>query len=157
VDHAVASLEALGIHGARVEHKGVTLSFHVREVPLDDREEAERAAVAVLKRHGLRATHGKAVIEGRPPLQWGKGHAVLYVLRARHGEHWTARVRAIYVGDDVTDEDAFRSLRGIGRSICVGTDRTVAAVPFDYTLPDPGAVVQLLRRLAAGAFAGPRA
>ena len=156
VDQAAVDLEALAIRGAQVEHKGVTISYHVRGVPPDDREEAERAAMVAMKHRGLRVTHGKMVVEGRPPLSWGKGHAVLYVLRARHGEHWTARLRAIYVGDDITDEDAFRSLRGIGRSICVGPNRAAAAVPFDYTLPDSTAVIQLLRRLAAGAFAEPR-
>ncbi|MGH7701361.1 MAG: bifunctional alpha,alpha-trehalose-phosphate synthase (UDP-forming)/trehalose-phosphatase [Gemmatimonadales bacterium] len=157
LERAAAALDTIGAAGAHVERKGPTVSFHVREVAPDEREAAERDAVAILKRHGLRVTRGKMVVEGRPPLEWGKGHAVLHVLRARHGEHWTARVRAIYVGDDVTDEDAFRSLHGIGRSICVGPSPSGGAVQADYTLPDPAAVVHLLRRLAAGGFAEPRA
>jgi trehalose-6-phosphatase len=58
------------------------------------------------------------------------------------------------VGDDATDEDAFRSLRGIGRSICVSRLPPPAGTAADLRLPDPDAVVQLIRWLASGAFAG---
>ncbi|HXF94907.1 MAG TPA: bifunctional alpha,alpha-trehalose-phosphate synthase (UDP-forming)/trehalose-phosphatase [Gemmatimonadales bacterium] len=157
VDAAAGEVEALELPGVRVERKGVTVSVHLREVPREQQEEVERIVAAAFRHQGLRVTRGKAVVEGRPPLDWGKGHAVLHVLRARHGEHWTARVRAIYVGDDVTDEDAFRSLAGIGRSICVGPGPAEGRTLADYHLPDPTAVVQLVRRLAAGAFAERRA
>jgi trehalose-phosphatase len=109
----------------------------------------------MLRRRRLRVVTGKLVIEGRPPVAWHKGHAVLFVLVRRHGADWPTRVRALYVGDDATDEEAFRSLRGIGRSICVGAPWD-GATQADYALPDPEAVTQLLRWLAAGAFAGTR-
>ncbi|HUX32379.1 MAG TPA: hypothetical protein VMV51_00795, partial [Gemmatimonadaceae bacterium] len=67
---------------------------------------------------------------------------------------WPSRVRALYVGDDVTDEDAFQSLRGIGRSIHVAPLTSATGTAADYRLPDPASVVQLLRWLAAGAFTG---
>ena len=63
-------------------------------------------------------------------------------------------MRALYVGDGATDEDAFRSLSGIGRSICVSPVAPAAGTAADFRLPDPDAVVQLLRWLASGAFAG---
>jgi trehalose-phosphatase len=97
----------------------------------------------------LRVSQGKRVVEGRPPIDWNKGYAVLSVLTRRHGVHWGSQVRALYFGDDVTDEDAFRSLRGIGKSVRVGPETHTAA---DFTLPDPESVVDLLRWLAAGAF-----
>jgi len=62
-------------------------------------------------------------------------------------------VSALYVGDDRTDEDAFRSLEGIGRSIRVGPSVGGASYA-DYRLPDPEAVLVLLRWFASGAFAG---
>ena len=80
---------------------------------------------------------------------------MLHVLVRRHGADWPSRVRALYVGDDVTDEDAFRSLRGIGRSICVTSTHFPTATASDLDLPDPDAVLQLLRWLAAGGFAQP--
>jgi trehalose 6-phosphate synthase/phosphatase len=136
--------------GAWLERKGATLSFHVREVPEAEQEGLEKKAASIFKRYRLRVTRGKCVVEGRPPVDWNKGKAVLFVLAHRHGADWSSRVRALYVGDDVTDEDAFRSLLGIGRSILVGTPSSQTAA--DYTLPDPDAVIDLLRWLASGAF-----
>jgi len=153
VDRATHELEQLGIPGAQVENKGATLSFHFRLVPDARRKAAIRRARSVIQRLGLQPLLGHEVIEGRPPVPWDKGHAVLYVLVQRHGADWPAHVRALYVGDDATDEDAFRSLHGMGRSICVGAAWD-GATQADFALPDPDAVSQLLRWLAAGAFAG---
>lgn len=155
VARAAQDLERLAEPGAQVEAKGATLSYHVRLVPEERREEVLKRATKTLRRRRLRVVAGKLVVEGRPPVPWHKGHAVLFVLVRRHGADWPARVRALYVGDDATDEDAFRSLRGIGRSICVGAPWD-GATQADYALPDPEAVTQLLRWLAAGAFAGTR-
>jgi trehalose 6-phosphate synthase/phosphatase len=154
LEAAADALEALAVPGARVERKGATLAYHVREVAPDERDRATRAAEGVLRRHRLRITLGMLVIEGRPPVDWHKGRAVLHVLVSRHGADWPSRVRALYIGDDLTDEDAFRSLRGIGRSIRVAAAPPATVTAADFRLPDPEAVVQLLRWLAAGAFVG---
>ncbi len=152
LEGAAGALAALGVPGTRVERKGATVAFHVREVAPADRERAVRAADAILRRHRLRVTLGKSVVEGRPPVDWHKGRAVLHVLVHRHGADWPTRVRALYLGDDLTDEDAFRSLRGIGRSIRVATAPPATVTAAEFRLPDPDAVTQLLRWLAAGAF-----
>ena len=152
LDEAATDLRALAVPGARVEHKGCTLSFHLRGVERVSADAARDRASSILRRRHLRATLGNAVVEGRPTVDWHKGHAVLYVLRQRHGADWPARTRALYIGDDMTDEDAFRSLRGIGRSIWVGPGQSEWA---DFRLPDPDAVLRLLRWLASGAFADP--
>lgn len=153
LDAAAEDLAGLGIAGAWVERKGATLTYHLREAAPAQRRDAERRAQAVLKRRQLRVVVGKCAIEGRPPVDWHKGHAVLHVLVQRHGANWPSRVRALYIGDDATDEDAFRSLRGIGRSIWVGVQAPAGGTVADYRLPDPDAVLLLLRWLAAGAFA----
>ncbi len=151
VREAAAALAALGVSGAMVEHKGATVSFHVRETPEDEQREALRRAADTLKRLGLRVTQGKMVLEGRPPIPWGKGHAVLHVLTQRYGTDWPAQVRALYLGDDTTDEDAFHSLHGIGRSIFVGS-APAGGHSADLALPDPEEVVRFIRRIAARAF-----
>ncbi|MBI4419718.1 MAG: trehalose-phosphatase [Gemmatimonadetes bacterium] len=151
LERAANELAELGIEGAWVERKGATLSYHVRAVSDDRLTDARRRALAMLRRRGLRAILGHGVVEGRPPVDWHKGQAVLHILRQRHGSDWPSRVRALFIGDDVTDEDAFRSLHGIGRSICVGPstrDDTTA----DFQVPDPTAVLNLLRWLASGGF-----
>ncbi len=154
MDRAAGRLEQLGIEGARVERKAATVSYHVRQVAPETRDEAERAAEQIYRRLHLRVTKGKMVVEGRPPLDWHKGQAVLYVLMKRHGTDWPSRVRAIYIGDDVTDEDAFESLRGIGRSIHIAPLVAGTTTAADYRLPDTPAVVQLVRWLGASGFAG---
>jgi trehalose-phosphatase len=154
LEAAADALVALGMPGARVERKGATVAYHVREVAAAEREEAARAAEGVLRRQRLRVSLGKLVVEGRPPVDWHKGRAVLHVLVSRHGADWPSRVRALYLGDDLTDEDAFRSLRGIGRSIRVASAPPATVTAADFRLPDPDAVLELLRWLAAGAFVG---
>ena len=149
---AADALTALGVPGAWVERKGATLAYHLRGVAPAERRAAERAAEKVLRRRRLRVIPGKITLEGRPPVDWHKGRAVLYVLVHRHGADWPTRVRALYLGDDTTDEDAFRSLHGIGRSIRIGPPPVTGQTHADYTLPDPDAVTQLLRWLASGDF-----
>jgi trehalose 6-phosphate synthase/phosphatase len=154
LEAAADALVALSVPGARVERKGATVAYHVREVAPAERQQAVHAAEGVLRRQRLRVTFGKLVLEGRPPVDWHKGRAVLHVLVSRHGADWPSRVRALYIGDDLTDEDAFRSLRGIGRSIRVASAPPAGVTAADFRLPDPDAVIQLLRWLAAGAFVG---
>ena len=58
------------------------------------------------------------VYEIRPKLEWDKGKAVLYLLTALglDGDD----VAPLYLGDDITDEDALRVLSGTGIGIFVG-------------------------------------
>ena len=62
-------------------------------------------------------TPGKMVFEIQPNLNWDKGKAVLYLLEALEldGED----VLPLYLGDDITDEHAFRALAGRGIGILV--------------------------------------
>ena len=152
IERASARLASMDIDGTQVEQKGATVAFHVRRVAPAQRGEAVRRALAIFRHEGLRVLVGNQVVEGRPPLDWHKGQAVLHVLRERHGTEWPSRVRALYIGDDATDEDAFRSLRGIGRSVQVGAGRDGGTVTADFLLPDPAAVLQVLRWLASGGF-----
>jgi trehalose 6-phosphate synthase/phosphatase len=149
VQAAAAELAKIDVNGVRLERKGSTLALHTRTVKIAERGKVEARAAAILRRHRLRVSQRQFVVEGRPPVDWNKGFAVLTVLARRHGVDWSARVRALYLGDDVTDEDAFSSLKGIGRSIRIGEATHTTA---DYTLPDSNAVIDLLRWLASGAF-----
>jgi trehalose 6-phosphate phosphatase len=89
------------------------------------------------------------VYEIQPKLDWDKGKAVLYLLEALDLKR--NDVIPIYLGDDVTDEDAFRALKGIGIGIFVGRasdpevgERTTAA---DYVLNTPEEVGRFLESL----------
>jgi trehalose-phosphatase len=155
LEEAARRLDALGEQGAWLEDKGLTLSWHLRPMAEEARARAARRGAAVIERLGLHATHGKEVVEARPAVRWHKGLAVLQVLGARYGDEWPARVRALCFGDDRTDEDMFRSLSGLGRSIRIGhsTEPTAAT----DLLPDPAAVARVVRWLAAGPWLGPGA
>jgi len=98
------------VPGVILENKGWTLSVHHRL--------ASRPAIAgltervhsIAKELGLKVTRGKEVLELRPPLEVNKGTAaVLWVKRLGT----SASSSVLYVGDDRTDEDAFRELRAV--------------------------------------------
>jgi trehalose 6-phosphate phosphatase len=84
-------------------------------------------------------TRGSRVLEARVRGTCNKGTAVRLIRR----EH-PAGTLFVYFGDDMTDRDAFRALRGFGVSVQVGGDEPILA---DYTLPAPDAVVETLGRI----------
>lgn len=116
LDQLHARLDPL-VPGARFEPKGVTASVHVRGTTDPDAAEAAvyAAAVAAAAPYGLRVTRGRRVVELRPPLDVDKGVAVADLIAARHLKG------ALYLGDDVTDLDAFRALRRLtAEGVCQG-------------------------------------
>jgi trehalose 6-phosphate phosphatase len=77
------------------------------------RAQAVEAAVAeVLAAEGawLKVGRGKMVLELKPNVEWDKGSSVLWLLEAL-GLKDRMDVFALYIGDDTTDEDAFRVLQ----------------------------------------------
>ncbi len=102
-----ARLAAIG--GAFLEDKGLTLSVHYRQAP--DRADEVRRVVddAAGGEAELKVTAGKMVLEVRPRVEWDKGKAVLFLLDQMRPP---AGAPVLYLGDDATDEDAFRALAG---------------------------------------------
>ena len=108
------------VDGVIVEDKQLTLSVHFRMV--EDETEAARVREVVrtcAREHtGIRLTDGKKVVEIRPDVDWHKGRAFRFLrdtLEERFG-----RGPAVFIGDDRTDEDAFRELGDTDCSIIVG-------------------------------------
>ena len=132
--------------GAWVEEKSYTLTFHFRQVRSEGRSRAAEAARRIINEFGFQARDAKMAVEARPPIGWDKGRAVLHVLRSRYGPSWSERVRVVYVGDDHTDEDAFRLLEGLAVTFRVGrADEPTAAA---HRLGRAEAVHELLDWLA---------
>ncbi|MEX2466786.1 MAG: trehalose-phosphatase [Gemmatimonadota bacterium] len=135
------------VEGAWVERKGFAVAVHFRK--LADPTEEERIEQAVdevlADEPKLRRTGGKKIIELRPDLDWDKGKAILSMLDLL--ESHESKVVPIYVGDDVTDEDGFRALKGRGIGVVVEgeDDRDSAA---DYALADPGDARRFLELVA---------
>jgi trehalose 6-phosphate phosphatase len=138
------------IPGAWVEDKGLTLSVHFRRVPAARVPEVKTRLIKHVGpdidagRVALRT--GKAVLEIRPRVQWNKGEAVRWILEQIRLERPADSRLALYLGDDDTDEDAFRILASAGVGIVVGNDRHGSAAPF--YVESPAEVEQLLTVLS---------
>ncbi|MEE9608489.1 MAG: bifunctional alpha,alpha-trehalose-phosphate synthase (UDP-forming)/trehalose-phosphatase [Myxococcota bacterium] len=150
------NLEKLAVEGGWVEAKGPTLTYHFRAVAEGRREALATDAREIINRAGYQARDAHCAVEARPPIGWDKGRAVLHILRTRYGPAWSENVRVIYVGDDQTDEDAFRFLSGLAVTFRVGSADTPTAAA--RRLPDTDAVRALIgwigRRDTAEADAG---
>jgi len=139
-------LQTAAVDGAWIEHKGPTLTYHYRAVPENLREPLIDEVREIINRAGYQARAAHCAVEARPPIGWDKGRAVLHILRARYGPAWSENVRVIYVGDDHTDEDAFRFLAGLASTFRVGSaEAPTAAARY---LPDVNAVRALIEWLA---------
>jgi len=123
--------------GSRVETKPAGVAFHYRTVAEDDRAAASAAAIDIASRSDeLRVMHGKMVVElAASPSH--KGDAVSR-LRTKTGAN-----AVVFIGDDVTDEDAFRALVSGDIGIKVGPGPTSAL----HRIDDQDAVASVLDAL----------
>jgi alpha,alpha-trehalase len=137
--------EALrGIEGVLLERKRFAIAVHFRQVAEVDVDRVEVAVDEVVERFPkLRKTYGKKIFELRPRIAWDKGKAVLWLLEALNlgGDD----VLPLYLGDDVTDEDAYAALRDRGIGILVAD--SVCLTAARYVLRDPDEVARFLRSL----------
>lgn len=137
-----------GIPGALFEDKYFTLSLHYRLV-----DEVKEALIKKVFRQvcrpperdkKIKTSSGKKVLEVRPPLVWDKGNAVLWLLAKRRYVLKGKDVLPVCVGDDATDEDVFRALKGQGITVVVGKNRKSAA---RYYVENPLEVHRLLEQI----------
>ncbi len=147
---AAALTEALaGDPGVQVEDKGLTLSVHYRRAEREGAGARVRAAVsAACGGESLRVTEGKKVLEIRPDVDWDKGRATSFLLEAIEGADADV-IPALFVGDDTTDEDAFRALAGRGDGVVVGTSPPAGTAATAF-VRSPEEVAELIRGLADG-------
>ncbi|MFP4476457.1 MAG: trehalose-phosphatase [Desulfatibacillaceae bacterium] len=120
LDKAGQELEKLleNVSGAQVERKRFSIAVHYRRVEPKRVAEVEKAVDHVFDANpGLRKKSGKKVFELGPDVDWDKGKAVSWLLTRL--DIRTDSVVPVYVGDDVTDEDAFGALVGIGAGVVV--------------------------------------
>lgn len=137
-----------GIAGVVVEHKRFGVAVHYRNAARDRIGEALAAVRAAGRHDGLRVTTGREVIELRPDLDWDKGKTLRWVIDHLH-EAGSGALTPVYLGDDITDEDAFDAVRGDGVPILVrhgdDGDRATAAL---YALDSPARAGEFTDRLA---------
>lgn len=134
------------IDGVLVETKTYAVAVHYRLAGDQHLDAIEYAVETAARRHpGLRKTTGKKVLELRPAIDWDKGKAVLWLLDALGFNERDAP--PLYIGDDVTDEDAFAALERRGIAILVACAPRPTRARF--RLRDPKEVQRFLARLAS--------
>lgn len=132
------------INGALVERKRYAIAVHYRNVEEHQVELVKDTVINVLHKFPvLKEGLGKKVLELKPNLDWNKGKAVLWLLEKFKLN--TDRIVPVYIGDDITDEDAFAALQGKGIGILVGEhDQQTAAT---YRLESVEEVQTFLEKL----------
>jgi trehalose 6-phosphate phosphatase len=137
------------IPGVVVEHKRFGVAVHYRKAARDRVGEVAAAVRTEGQRTALRVTTGREVIELRPNIDWDKGKTLHWVLDYIGDNEGAGPLLPIYLGDDITDEDAFDAVDDDGIAILVrhsdDGDRATAA---RYALEDPGRVREFTERLA---------
>ena len=132
------------IPDAQLERKHFSVAAHYRNVNESD---AFRVALAVdavaAKNRELRRIDGKKVYELLPRIQWDKGKAVLWLLETLGLDG--ANALPIYIGDDTTDEDAFRSVKERGVGILVSDESPPTSAT--YSLRNPSEVEHFLQKI----------
>lgn len=153
LEEAVAELETAAneleqwldyIDGVFIERKKYSFALHYRRANREDLQQINAAARDVMERYASVAYNkGKEVIEFVPDIPWDKG-CCLQALLARWKETpGGGDAFAVYIGADMTDEDAFRTLDGeTGLGVLVADNPRESAAEF--RLSDPNAVSAFL-------------
>jgi len=132
------------IPGVRVEHKRFAVAVHYREVAPEHVGEIAAATHRLGQRGGLRVTNGRMLVELRPDIDWDKGTTLAWI---RDRIDAAGSLLPIFIGDDLTDEDAFDAVQFDGIGIVVrhdeDGDRKTAA---HFTLQSPDQVREFLQR-----------
>lgn len=146
LDQAEKELQSRLQHvaGAMVERKRYAIAVHYRNVADKQVQEVITTVDKVLARHqALKKGLGKKIVELKPNLDWHKGKAVLWLLDKLGLQE--QEVLPLYIGDDITDEDAFAALQEAGMGILVGEHEEKTAAR--YRLQDVAQVQTFLQEL----------
>jgi len=135
------------IPGVRMEDKGAALTLHTRGCDRRNERRAVRGFLGAFREAApggvLSVLRGERTIELKPA-RADKGSAVLWL-----AERVARTCFPVYLGDDRSDEDAFRALQDIGATIRVGPPRRTSLAR--HRLADPRAVRELLELIASTA------
>nr|CAD1826889.1 unnamed protein product [Ananas comosus var. bracteatus] len=123
--------------GAKVENNKFCVSVHFRCVDEKRWSALAEQVKSVLKEYPkLRISHGRKVIEVRPTIKWDKGKALEFLLNTL-GYADCSDVFPVYIGDDRTDEDAFKVLRDRGQGLGILVSSHPKETNASYSLQEP--------------------
>jgi len=136
------------LKGVLIEDKELSIGLHYRQVNNAQISFVKTAfhqiAGPFLTSNRIKVTAGKKVLEIMPSGQWNKGKGVLWLLRTCRAARHFQSIVPVYVGDDITDEDAFKALKDTGPTVFVGPVKKSYA---DYYSKSTAEVFQFLERL----------
>ncbi|XP_068316408.1 probable trehalose-phosphate phosphatase J [Pyrus communis] len=133
--------------GAKVENNKFCLSVHFRCVDEKKWNELFMQVRSILKEYSmLKLTQGRKVLEIRPTIKWDKGKALEFILESLGYANCTD-VFPVYIGDDRTDEDAFKVLRERGQGFGILVSKVPKETNATYSLQEPAEVMDFLQRL----------
>ncbi|KAL6846058.1 hypothetical protein ACP4OV_023506 [Aristida adscensionis] len=125
------------IPGAKVENNRFCVSVHFRCVDEKRWGELAETVKGVMQEYPrLRLTQGRMVFEVRPTIKWDKGKALEFLLDSL-GFADCNNVLPVYIGDDRTDEDAFKVLRRRGQGVGILVSKHPKETSASYSLQEP--------------------
>ena len=123
------------IDDIKIERKKYSISVHYRELNYFDMSTLELIIERIISNYLLlKKTNGKKIFEIVPNIDWNKGKALLFLLNKLNLK--SNNIVPIYVGDDLTDETVFLSIRNIGIGIVVGNDDRLTFASYSLKCPD---------------------
>ncbi|KJS01318.1 MAG: beta-phosphoglucomutase [Desulfobulbaceae bacterium BRH_c16a] len=129
----------------RIERKPYAVAIHYRGADERTVADVEELADTLAARFTeLRKSSGKKIFELHPAVDWHKGKAVQAMLDLFHVD--CSQITPLYIGDDTTDEDAFRSIGDRGITILVSDRPRPTSARF--ILRDSSEVTTFLEKLA---------
>ncbi|XP_066327186.1 probable trehalose-phosphate phosphatase 6 [Miscanthus floridulus] len=135
------------IPGAKVENNKFCVSVHFRCVDEKSWSTLADTVKSVLKDYPkLKLTQGRMVFEVLPTIKWDKGKALEFLLQSLGFADCTD-VLPVYIGDDRTDEDAFKVLRKRGQGVGILVSKHPKDTSASYSLQEPAEVMEFLLRL----------
>jgi trehalose 6-phosphate phosphatase len=106
--------------GVQIDRKRYAIGIHYRNAREGDEALVFDVVDMILEKYrGYKKGEGKKIVEVKPDLDWHKGKAVDWILQALELDE-NDDIIPVFIGDDLTDEDAFESLKGKGIGILVG-------------------------------------
>jgi len=137
--------------GAWVENKGIVLAFHheawKEKGSIDPalKESLLSRARQLMTEAGFKIgmSDGGLVTEAKPAIKWDKGNAAIHILRSSFGVDWSDRIKIIFAGDDLTDEDAMKALKGLAYNFRVVNSGLVQTLA-NQRLPDTKGILVML-------------
>ena len=133
-----------GIPQILIEEKKFSVAVHYRLVEEKYLPKIKDFVDSIIQHNdSLRLMCGKKVFEILPAIDWDKGKAVQWIMGALRISFSSASV--VYIGDDTTDEDAFRIVRTRGRGILVSSHPKESTA--DFRLSNPQEVKKLFEEI----------